>query len=96
LELETGEYPKSLGLNTDKIASPLHFKIPDYKISAIRQGDLTQKGIKEWSKIRQLANNACLAITGYLQAEGEIRIWPHHFDTAIYAQVMPDLGIGFG
>ncbi|MDT8402294.1 MAG: hypothetical protein RQ743_11420 [Bacteroidales bacterium] len=96
LEQEVSEYPKSLGLNTDKIASPLHFEIPDYKIPAIQPGELTKEGITKWSKIRDLANNACLATTGYLQAKSEIRIWPHHFDTSIYSQVTKSLGIGFG
>lgn len=96
LEQEVGEYPKSLGLNIDKIASPLHFEISDYKISTIQPGELTQQGIEKWRRIRELANNACLATTGYLQAESEIRIWPHHFDTGIYSQVTKSLGIGFG
>lgn len=96
LEQEVSEYPKSLGLNISKIANPQHFEIPDYKISAIQQEELTEEGIKKWSKVRELANNACLAITGYLQPESEIRIWPHHFDTGIYSQVTKSFGIGFG
>lgn len=96
LEQEVSEYPKSLGLTIDNISSPLHFEIPDYQISAIRPGELTQEGIKKWSKIRELANNACLAITGYVQAESEIRIWPHHFDTGIYSRLTNSLGVGFG
>lgn len=96
LEQEISEYPKSLGLNIDNIANPLHFEIPDYKISTIQAGELTQEGVEKWSKMRELANNACLAITGYLQVESEIRIWPHHFDTGIYSQITKSLGIGFG
>lgn len=96
LEQEVSEYPKSLGHNTNNIANPLHFEIPDYKIQTIQNGELGQEGIEKWNEIRELANNACLAITGYLQAESEIRIWPHHFDTGIYSQVTESLGIGFG
>lgn len=96
LEQEVREYPKSLGLNTDKIAAPLHFEIPDYKIRTIQEGELTEKSLNSWCKIRELANFACLAVTGYLQAESEIRIWPHHFDTGIYCQVTKSLGLGFG
>ena len=33
---------------------------------------------------------------GYLQKEGEIRIWPHHFDTGIYVMATKQLGLGFG
>ena len=37
-----------------------------------------------------------LDMLGYLQAESEIRIWPHHFDTGIYTMVSDNLGLGFG
>jgi hypothetical protein len=96
LEKEVSEYPLSLGLHGEKIANPLHFEIPEYQIQAIQEGEIILEGINKWIKIRELANNSCLALTGYLQSESEIRIWPHHFDTGIYSQVTESLGIGFG
>lgn len=96
LEKEVIEYPKKAGLNCDKLLDPLHFEIPDYKILSVRADELTVEGLNNWCRIREMANNACLAVSGYLQAESEIRIWPHHFDTGIYSQVSDSLGIGFG
>ncbi|NCQ10809.1 MAG: hypothetical protein GW809_01395 [Bacteroidetes bacterium] len=96
LEQQVSEYPSGLGLNVENISKPLHFEIPDYQIQTIQDGELTQEGLDHWCKIRELANVACFAATGYLQAKSEIRIWPHHFDTGIYCQVNKSLGIGFG
>ena len=96
LELEVASYPQSLGINVEGIAAPLHFEIPDYHIHSIQPEALTQEGLNKWMNIRDLANNACMAVTGYLQVNSEIRIWPHHFDTGIYSQVNESLGIGFG
>ena len=32
----------------------------------------------------------------FLQTNVEARIWPHHFDTGIYAMPNEDIGLGFG
>jgi len=96
LEKEAANYPAKLGMETAAIFKPLHFKIPDYGINSISEEDISGEGLAAWRFYRQLANEACLAVLGHLQAEGEIRIWPHHFDTGIYAQLTDNLGIGFG
>lgn len=96
LEKEIIKFPESLGLNIAEIAKPLHFEIPDYTIRSIQEGEMSREGLKTWINIRELANNASLAILGYVQTESEIRIWPHHFDTGIYGQINTSLGIGFG
>jgi hypothetical protein len=75
---------------------PLHFEIPDYKIQKLNREDISEEGHKSWIHYRDLANAACQNMLDYLQWEGEIRIWPHHFDTGIFAQVTADLGLGFG
>lgn len=97
-ELEAGvsEYPGSLKMSTEEFIRPLHFDLPDYKIEKLGSGDLTDEGLRSWFFFRDLANKACLDLLGYLQAESEIRIWPHHFDTGIYARVNDQLGLGFG
>lgn len=96
IEQDVSVYPQSIGLPAEKIFRELHFEIPDYKIGRIASNDINESGIQKWSYFRQLANEACLHFLGFLQAESEIRIWPHHFDTGVYAQVSPGFGIGFG
>ena len=59
-----------------------------YKKSTLPMGD--------WKHYRHLANEACAMVMGHLQAPGEIRIWPHHFDTGIYITPNEKIGIGFG
>jgi hypothetical protein len=96
IEKNISEYLVSIDMDTSDIPKPLHFELPDYKINQISEGELTIQGIKLWKHYRELANNACLSMLSYLQKESEIRIWPHHFDTGIYAQISELLGLGFG
>jgi hypothetical protein len=97
-ELEAGvsEYPGSLKMSTVDISKALHFDFPDYKISKLNKGDLSDEGFRSWIFYRDLANKASQDLLGYLQLESEICIWPHHFDTGIYSQVSDNLGLGFG
>ena len=32
----------------------------------------------------------------HLQVPAEVRIWPHHFDTGVYLESNPNVGLGFG
>ncbi len=52
--------------------------------------------VENWIHLRKLANEACTHVLVYLQQSGEIRIWPHHFDTGLYVEATPAIGIGFG
>lgn len=96
LEQVVAEYPAAIHLDTDLFSAPLHFDIPEYGILALKETDISPGGMQQWFVFRELANRSCQAMLGYLQAESEIRIWPHHFDTGIYAMVTTDLGLGFG
>jgi hypothetical protein len=96
LEKDAANYPIKLGMKTAAIFEPLHFEIPDYGIKCLSEKDFSGEGLADWKFNRQLANETCFFILGYLQSESEVRIWPHHFDTGIYTQVTDDLGIGFG
>lgn len=96
IEKEIREFPVSMGMSSKDISKPLHFEIPDYGFSIIKSNRISSFGIKQWIYYRGLANFACLSVLGYLQSESEIRIWPHHFDTGVYAQVTDSLGFGFG
>lgn len=96
LEKDAAHYPGKLGMETSGIFQPMHFKIPDYGIKSLSEKDISREGLAAWKFYRQLANDTCSAILGYLQSQSEVRIWPHHFDTGIFAQVNDSLGIGFG
>lgn len=96
LEKDAAHYPAKFGMETGAISQPLHFEIPDYGIKNITEKDISAERLATWKLYRQLANDTCYAILGYLQSQSEVRIWPHHFDTGIYAQLTDKLGIGFG
>ncbi len=88
--------PNQLGLDIGSFADPLHFEIPDYSFSGQPYQMINRHNLDEWRKWRILANQACERVLGKLDVEGEIRIWPHHFDTGIYVHANENIGIGFG
>lgn len=85
-----------MGLNSDGFTDKLHYKIPDYPFTNEAIKPVSEKDMRGWIYFRNLANKVCLALLGHLQLEGEIRIWPHHFDTGIYVVTNEGTGIGFG
>lgn len=85
-----------LGLAPDGFTAALHYDIPDYGFNADPFQPIDPDGLAQWTAWRAQANQACEAVLGYTQAQSEIRVWPHHFDTGIYAQVNARMGIGFG
>lgn len=89
-------YPGSVSLDTARVYRPLHFEIPDYGIESLKSTDVSEEGIRAWSGYRDLANRVCQDVLSHLQADSEVRIWPHHFDTGIYSVVNKRLGLGFG
>lgn len=84
------------GLQPADFSEKLHFEITEYPFSQTPVQFIPQEHIQVWKHWRQLANEACLWVLGYLQADGEIRIWPHHFDTGIYVPANDRVSIGFG
>lgn len=96
LEEKISEGLKQIGLHTTGFSTPLHYQITDYPFKDDPFEILSDSGVQQWKKIRKLANETSLHVLGYLQTESEIRIWPHHFDTGVYAEVNADLAIGFG
>jgi len=86
----------ALGLAVDGFRDPLHFEIPEYPFAADPFTAFAADGLLLWERCRTLANEASHAVLVHLQAQGEVRIWPHHFDTGIYAPVNSHIGLGFG
>lgn len=74
----------------------LHFEIPAYKFKDKAIQKWNTAGLHQWMNYRHQANQACNLLLNHLNVEAEIRIWPHHFDTGIYAELFNNIGIGFG
>lgn len=96
LVIEVSKELGNLGMKTEGLDVPMHFEIPDYGIVSLSDGDITTGGLERWMFYREIVNHACFEILAYLQSTGEIRIWPHHFDTGIYAQLSKQFELGFG
>lgn len=96
LEKEIAGQLGEMGLPADGFSDKLHFKIPDYPFENEEIKAPSKQGLKEWIHFRNLANKVCVLLLGHLQMESEVRIWPHHFDTGIYAVSHAGMGIGFG
>jgi hypothetical protein len=85
-----------LGFEDNDWKEHMHYEIPDYGLNKGPIERLSESQINLWCRFRALANHACMDLLGSCQAESEIRIWPHHFDTGIYFKVGEELEIGFG
>ena len=83
-------------LGTKDFRDDLHFEIVSYPFKDNAFEQFNVNGLQLWRGFRDLANSASMKLLGMLQQESEIRIWPHHFDTGIYATVPNKVGIGFG
>lgn len=91
-----GRWLRDLGFNRDPFLEPLNYEIPVYQaLPAIIEG-LDKSDFDLWTKIRRLAQASCHQLLIHFQLEGEVRIWPHHFDTGIYFEPLGKLGLGFG
>lgn len=96
LEARVGNLLAGEGLDVSDFATALHFEIPSYSFADEPWALLDSKGVEQWKSLRSKANEACLHATQHFLVNGEIRIWPHHFDTGIYVEVHGQLGVGFG
>jgi hypothetical protein len=96
VEEKIAELLSEVGFDTDGFLDPMHYEIPDYDYFTSPLKPWKEKDIRDWETIRSLANTACFYMKGYVMAEGEIRIWPHHFDTGVYVEANSEIGLGFG
>jgi hypothetical protein len=85
-----------LNLKPQGFKEPLHFKIPDYPFANEPISEIDTLHLKAWKNFRQLANRLCFLVMGDIQIVGDVRIWPHHFDTGMYVEIGQKLGLGFG
>jgi hypothetical protein len=84
------------GIDADKFTAPLHFEIPAHPAAQGPFSAWDAAGIESWKRLRGTAAHFSRLIMDNLQAESEIRIWPHHFDTGIYVEPTNRIGLGFG
>ncbi len=96
VEQEIEKVLPDLGLAPDGFSEPLHYEIPSYDFAKKPIVKIDSNGLSQWKHVRQLANQACYELMGYVQMWDDVRIWPHHFDTGIYIIPTKKLGIGFG
>lgn len=96
IEQEIEGHFSELGLNSKGFTFKLHYNIQVYDFAEEVITQINEQDIEEWKYYRGLANQACFRLLGYLQIDGEVRIWPHHFDTGIYVVTDSGIGIGFG
>jgi hypothetical protein len=96
IEQELADGMKALGLDPNGFMDKLHFEIPSYPFANEPIQEIDATNMEEWKHYRHLVNEACAMVMGHLQVSGEIRIWPHHFDTGIYITPNEKIGIGFG
>lgn len=96
IEEEVSASLRSFGLEPNDFTDKLHYEIPEYSFMNDPVPEINENDLLEWANYRLLANEACSAILTTLGVDGEIRIWPHHFDTGIYVSANENIGIGFG
>ncbi len=96
LEKQLEEILPQLGLKPDGFGDSLHYEIPGYEFAEAPISGITDTEMAIWIEQRALANEACQWLLNHLQLSGEIRIWPHHFDTGIYVEPTAHIGFGFG
>ncbi|MEM6378204.1 MAG: hypothetical protein AAF705_08320, partial [Bacteroidota bacterium] len=101
--LTTAEIEKALsekltqvGIEADQLFTPLPFDIPPYDFINATIESLPTEYLKDWIHFRTLANIAGNNLLGHIQMPGEVRIWPHHFDTGFYVTLPQGMGVGFG
>ncbi|MEX2604970.1 MAG: hypothetical protein WD361_12235 [Gracilimonas sp.] len=96
LEEEIAGLLPEAGLKKGGFQENLHYEIPKYDFIDSNFTPWKNKDIKDWETIRSLANDACFWMKGHVMADGEIRTWPHHFDTGVYVEPNSKRGLGFG
>jgi len=96
IEKEIEAYFQSLDFSIEGLMKELHFEIPSYSFADSIWAKPEINVLNTWMDYRTLANEICILLLGIAQVQGEVRIWPHHFDTGIYFKAKRKLGIGFG
>ncbi len=87
---------RTKGLDTLSFEQPMHYEITTYTYASGKLQSPAKKGLEAWSNLRATANEAVGALGTRFLATSSVRIWPHHFDSAIYLQVADEFGIGVG
>jgi hypothetical protein len=81
--------------NVDQLKQ-MPYEMPTYDFSDMKLQLLKENDVREWHAYRAMANRLCQLLVDHLQADSEVRIWPHHFDTGVYVLINAKIGLGFG
>lgn len=85
-----------IGLITEGFRKKMQYQIPEYSKAGATVELLDSESFMSWKSYRNLANWSCYQLLGYARVRSGVNIWPHHFDTGIYAKLKNGLGLGFG
>ena len=96
IEQEIEDFLFEINVNASGFRNELQYEITKYIFSNDPVNPINSTNVNEWKYFRHIANDACSWMLGFLHQEGEVRIWPHHFDTGIYVIPNERIGIGFG
>lgn len=86
----------TLNFDHQKLDIPLKYEISNYPFSGERFATFPAQAMEKWAFYRSLANTVGSAFYHHLGLCGEVRIWPHHFDTGVYHEIAGKIGLGFG
>ena len=87
---------REAGLAGAGFTEPLHYQVTDYPFAADPFAVFNAADLDAWRHYRTVGQIACGSVLSHVGASGEPRIWPHHFDTGVYAELPSGLGLGFG
>lgn len=81
----------------------LHYDLPeDYSIKTYEIEKASGDLLKEWSEVRNMANEVLEGVNSLVKPVSPVNIWPHHFDTGTYHVLEKDaegdsgsIGTGF-
>ena len=93
-----------IGINVDNMKMEMHYQLPDHPLD--RGAYITFDDIDGFEENVIFRHNAELVLQEVLESMGQkvdIRIWPHHFDTAALipiekdknGEILKSIGIGF-
>lgn len=85
-----------MGFDGKEFSIKLKYELPEYPFADQEFQSLSLNEISTWLEFRTLANEFCFYFLQFVNAGGEVRIWPHHFDTGVYHEINNAIGFGFG
>ena len=96
LESEIETSLQQVGIKSTDLPLELKYEIEQYPFIHVPFKQFNEDALNSWMYYRTLANEACDGLLKFLNDDGAVRIWPHHFDSGIYIEIDGKIGLGFG